>query len=66
MIDALLKPGSIFEIAIFSMVIYALLKFFRGTRGATLIKGVIFLVVFCFVGFLYLAELGGLVRLRPR
>jgi diadenylate cyclase len=64
MIDALLKPGAIFEIVIFSVVIYALLMFFRGTRGATLIKGVIFLVVFCFVGFLYLAELGGLVHLK--
>jgi diadenylate cyclase len=64
MIDALLNPAAILEIAIFSMVIYALLKFFRGTRGATLIKGVIFLVVFCFVGFLYLAELGGLVHLK--
>lgn len=64
MIEALFKPSSLVEIAVLTFVFYIVLKFIRGTRGAGLLKGVIFLVVVGFVGFLYLADLFGLIRIK--
>lgn len=64
MLEALLKVSSIAEIVLLTVAFYAILKFIRGTRGAGLLKGVVFLVVVGFVGFLYLAELGGLMHIK--
>ncbi len=54
----------IVEILLLWIAFYVILKFIRGTRGAGLLKGVIFLVIVGFVGFLYLAELGGLIHIK--
>jgi diadenylate cyclase len=64
MIEALFRPSSLVEIAVLAVTFYFILKFFRGTRGAGLLKGVIFLIVVGFVGFLYFAELMGLVHIK--
>jgi len=64
MIEALFKASSLIEITVLTVLFYFILKFIRGTRGAGLLKGVVFLVVVGFVGFLYLSDLAGLIHLK--
>lgn len=64
MIEELAKPRSWIEIAILAVVFYVVLNFIRGTRGAGILKGVVFLFTIGFLGALYLAELGGLTHIK--
>ncbi len=64
MIEALLKPRSWIEILVLAVLFYFILKFIRGSRGAGLLKGVIFLLVVGMVGFLYVADLAGLIHIK--
>lgn len=64
MLEVLLKPRSWIEIFVLAVLFYFILKFIRGSRGAGLLKGVIFLVVVGMVGFLYVADLAGLIHIK--
>ncbi len=52
------------EIAILAVAFYALLRFIRGTRGASVFRGVLVFAVTSFVVLLYLTEYFHLLRIR--
>src|SRR5882672_6703436 len=56
MIEELRKPQSWAEILILSVVFYFILGAVRGTRGAGILKGIVFLFIVTFLGALFLAE----------
>jgi len=64
MIEELAKPRSWTEIAVLAVAFYFILNFIRGTRGAGILKGVVFLFTIGFLGALYLAELAGLSHIK--
>ena len=64
MIEELTKHRSWLEIAVLAVAFYFILNFIRGTRGAGVLKGLVFLFAAAFLGALYLAELVGLVHIR--
>src|SRR5882672_9172257 len=56
MIEELRKPQSWAEILILSVVAVSFQKTVRGTRGAGILKGIVFLFIVTFLGALFLAE----------
>jgi len=56
MIQELLKPQSWAEILILAVAFFFILNFVRGTRGAGILKGIVFLFIVTFLGALFLAE----------
>ncbi len=64
MIEELSRPRSWIEIAILTVAFYFVLNFIRGTRGAGILKGVVFLFTIAFLGSLYLAVLAGLDHIK--
>ncbi len=64
MIEELSKPRSWIEIAVLAVAFYFVLNFIRGTRGAGILKGVVFLFVAAFLGAMYLTEMFGLVHIK--
>lgn len=58
--NALLQPTSLVEILFLTLVFFVVLNFIRGTRGAIILKGIIFVFVIAFVGILSLASAFGL------
>ena len=56
MISELLKPQSWAEILILAVAFFFILNFVRGTRGAGILKGIVFLFIVTFLGALFLAE----------
>lgn len=56
MIEELRKPQSWAEILILTVAFYFILGAVRGTRGAGILKGIIFLFIVTFLGALFLAE----------
>lgn len=56
MIEELKKPQTWAEILILSVVFYFILGAVRGTRGAGILKGIVFLFIVTFLGALFLAE----------
>lgn len=56
MIEELRKPQSWAEILILAVAFYFILGAVRGTRGAGILKGIIFLFIVTFLGALFLAE----------
>jgi diadenylate cyclase len=64
MIEALKNPRSWIEIAVLAVAFYFILNFIRGTRGAGILKGVVFLFTVAVLGAMYLADVTGLHHLR--
>ncbi len=64
MIEELGKPRSWIEIAILAVAFYFILEFIRGTRGAGILKGVVFVLTAAFLGAMYLTELLGLDHIK--
>jgi diadenylate cyclase len=56
MIEELRKPQSWAEILILTVAFYFILGAVRGTRGAGILKGIVFLFIVTFLGALFLAE----------
>lgn len=56
MFTEILKLQSLAEIAILTGVYFLILRSIRGTRGAGILKGLIFFFVFAFFGAMWLAE----------
>jgi len=56
MIEELRKPQSWLEILIIAVAFYFILGAVRGTRGAGILKGIVFLFIITFLGALFLAE----------
>jgi len=56
MISALKTPESWIEIVILAIAFYFILNAVRGTRGAGILKGIVFLFIVTFLGALFLAE----------
>jgi len=56
MIQELTKPQTWAEILILAVAFYFILNFVRGTRGAGILKGIVFLFIVTFLGALFLAE----------
>jgi diadenylate cyclase len=56
MIEELRKPQSWAEILILTVAFYFILGAVRGTRGAGILKGIVFLFIITFLGALFLAE----------
>jgi diadenylate cyclase len=56
MIEELKKPQSWAEILILAIAFYFILGAVRGTRGAGILKGIVFLFIVTFLGALFLAE----------
>jgi len=56
MFTEILKLQSLAEIAILTAVYFLILRSIRGTRGAGILKGLIFFFVFAFFGAMWLAE----------
>lgn len=56
MIEELKKPQSWAEILILAVAFYFILGAVRGTRGAGILKGIVFLFIVTFLGALFLAE----------
>jgi len=56
MIEELRKPQSWAEILILAVAFFFILNFVRGTRGAGILKGIVFLFIVTFLGALFLAE----------
>lgn len=56
MIQELKKPESWAEILILAVAFFFILNFVKGTRGAGILKGIVFLFIVTFLGALFLAE----------
>ncbi len=56
MIEELRKPQSWAEILILTVAFYFILGAVRGTRGAGILKGIVFLFIVTFLGALFVAE----------
>jgi diadenylate cyclase len=52
------------EIGVLAVGFYIILTFIRGTRGAGILKGIVFLFIVIFLGLLYVADVLELERLR--
>ncbi len=52
------------EIGVLAVGFYFILTFIRGTRGAGILKGIVFLFIVIFLGLLYVADYFELERLR--
>jgi diadenylate cyclase len=52
------------EIGVLTVGFYFILTFIRGTRGAGILKGIVFLFIVIFLGLLYVADYFELERLR--
>jgi diadenylate cyclase len=52
------------EIAVFAVTFYFILNFIRGTRGAGILKGIVFIFIVAFLGAMYLADRFELERVR--
>jgi diadenylate cyclase len=57
MIEELTKARSWIEIAVLAVAFYFILNFIRGTRGAGILKGVVFLFTVAFLGTMWLTEI---------
>ena len=55
---------ALIEIAIIYVAIYATLRFLQGTRGAGILRGLIFFIVFALLLMLFFVDLLGLFRLK--
>ncbi len=64
MIEELKDLRSWIEIAVLAITYYFILNFIRGTRGAGILKGVVFLFIVAFLGAMYLTELLRLDHIR--
>lgn len=60
----LLEPKSMLEIFILYILFYTILNFIKGTKGQILLKGVIVVIAFLYLGILTVVDLAGLVRLQ--
>jgi diadenylate cyclase len=56
MIDELQKPRSWVEILVLAVAFFFLLNAVRGTRGAGILKGIVFLFIVFFLGLMFMAE----------
>ncbi len=64
LIQALLRPGSLVQIAVLSVLFYVVLSFVRGTRGANILKALLFLFGLSFLGLMVMADFFGLDELK--
>ncbi len=65
MLEELLKnPKSLAEIAILACVYFAVLASIRGTRGAAVLKGAVFLAVVAFIGMMWIANVIGFPHIK--
>ncbi len=59
-----LQVSAWIEILLLAVTFYFILNFIRGTRGAGILKGIVFFFVVAFLGFMYLADLANLVHIK--
>jgi len=52
------------EILVLAVTFYFILNFIRGTRGAGILKGIVFFFIVAFLGFMYLADVAQLVHIK--
>ncbi len=64
MIEQLLQFRSIIEITVLTVLFYIALNSVRGTSGAGILKGIVFLFIFAFLGVMYVSDLIGLIHIR--
>ena len=64
MIEDILKPKSLVEIALLSIAFYVVLNFIKGTRGAVILKSLVFVFVVAFIGAMYVADQLGLDHIK--
>lgn len=64
MIEEFKNPRAWIQIAVLAIGFYFILNFIRGTRGAGILKGIVFLVIVIFLGMLYVADHFALEQLR--
>jgi diadenylate cyclase len=58
------QPRTWVEILVLAVTFYFILNFIRGTRGAGILKGIVFFFVVAFLGFMYLADVAQLVHIK--
>lgn len=58
------QPRSLVEILVLTVLFFIVLSFIRGTRGAAILKGMIFIFVAVFVGVMFLADQLQLTHLK--
>lgn len=56
-LEALIRPSAVIQVLVLAVVFYFILNFVRGTRGANILKGLVFLFVLTFLGVMYVADL---------
>ncbi|HXG61264.1 MAG TPA: diadenylate cyclase CdaA [Planctomycetota bacterium] len=64
MIEEFKNPRAWIEIALLAVTFYFILNFIRGTRGAGILKGIVFLFSVAFLGLMYVADRLELERIR--
>jgi diadenylate cyclase len=64
MLRDIIRPTSILEILILASIFYIILKFVKGTRGAQLLKGLIFAFAILFLGILTLVRILELYHIK--
>jgi diadenylate cyclase len=64
MLHELLNWKAVAEVVILAVAYFVVLASIRGTRGANLLKGVVFVSVIAFLGLLWVANLLGFERIR--
>ena len=65
MLEELLRnPRSIVELLLLAAAYFALLASIRGTRGAGILKGAVFVVIVAFIGMMWFADWAGLDRIK--
>ncbi len=58
------EPRTWVEILVLAVTFYFILNFIRGTRGAGILKGIVFFFIVAFLGFMYLADVARLVHIK--
>jgi diadenylate cyclase len=64
LIDQFRQPRTWVEILVLGITFYFILTFIRGTRGAGILKGIVFFFIVAFLGLMYLADLAELVHIK--
>jgi len=64
MLEELLRPKALAEIALLAVAYFALLASIRGTRAANILKGTVVFIVVAFLGLMWFATWAGLDRIK--
>lgn len=64
MLREILRVSSVIEIAVLFLLFYTILRFIRGTQGAAILKGFLFLFAVLFIGVMIITEIFKLYHIK--